>query len=394
MSPHDRSPSGEFVRLARVASEARDLTTLVGAEHQMRIGMRRALVSCNWSDLDEAQDKLMDSPSLAARFNASLHHVLETPELAAVGRGAYWHGLVLAIPVTLASREGALVPLAHPLASALRESLQEQFPHGTGIRLISRLIPQLVVHSMRTRSLYELVEELASGEDGMEAGRDAHPGIEFAPRSGLGRHYLFALAFTAHPEQFALEMPGDLRREPALVKWAADQTEKITNDFAERGWHLEMRVSVPQRLREMLSLPPELSDVREVDALLDHVASQHGTPITMLRADLSLRRREEAALQITISERRVGRPLSRSVYRLAPLGLEALAYRVAVRLASAGVELAAAEDTLRRAVERAITLTNAAPASETTAPHALPASHALGTRALWSRITRSLRHPT
>lgn len=398
MSAHDLSPSAELVRLTRVASEARDLSTLVCAQHQMRVAIRRALVSWNWSDLDEAHDTLKDSPSLAARFNECLHYALETPELASLGLGAHWHGLVLAIPVTFASRDTALDSLPHSLANTLRESLQARFPGGTGIRLLCRLMPQLVAHSMGTRSVYELVEELASGED--RAGEDCakddlgpHPTGDFVPHArSLGRHYLFALAFTAHPEQLALEMAGDFRHDPGLVEWAAAQTERISNDFAERGWPPDVHVSAPQRLREMLSLCPVITDVREVDGLLDHVASRHGVPITTLRADLSLVYGKEGGLRIAISDRRVGTPLAHSVYRLAPLSPGPDAYRVAVRLASAGVELTAEEDTLRRAAERAIMLTNAAPGAEATAARAASTARPFGTKEMLSRFSRSLRH--
>jgi hypothetical protein len=393
MSSHDISSAAEFVRLTRVASEARDLSTLVCAQHQMRVAIRRALVSWNWSDLDEARDLVKDSPSLAARFDECLHQVVETPELTARGPGAHWHGLVLAIPVTLASREAALVSLPHSIATALRESLQTRFPDGTGIRLLRRLTPQLVAHSMGTRSLYVLVEELASGEDGADDDVGSQQSSHIAPHGrGPGRHYLFALAFTAHPEQLALQMTGDLRNEPGLVEWAAAQTESIRNDFAERGWQTDVNVSAPRRLRELLSLWPVLTDVREVDGLLNHVESQHGVPITMLRADLSLIYGKEGGLRIAISDRRVGTLLAHSVYRLMPLSPGPDAYRVAVRLASAGVWLTAEEDTLRRAVERALTLTDAAPASESTAAHAALIARPFGTKELLSRFSRSLKH--
>jgi hypothetical protein len=362
----------------------------VCVQHQLRVAIRRALVSWNWSELDDAHDTLKHSPSLAARFNECLHHAMETPELAAHGPGPHWHGLVLAIPVTFASRDPALVSLPHPLANALRESLQARFPAGTGIRLLCRLTPQLVAHSMGTRSLYELVEQLASGEERAEDDLGPHPAGDLAPHGrSVGRHYLFALAFTADPKQLALEMAGDFRHDPGLVEWAAAQTERISNDFAERGWPPDVHVSAPQRLREMLSLWPMLTDMREVDGLLDHVASQHGVPITMLRTDLSLIYGKEGGLRIDICDRRVGTPLAHGVYRLAPLSPGPDAYRVAVRLASAGVWLTAEEDTLRRAVERAITLTNASPASEATAAHAPPT-----TKAFLSRFSRSLRNPT
>lgn len=395
MSAHDLSSSAELVRLTRIASEARDLSTLVCVQHQLRVAIRRALVTWNWFELDEAHDTLKHSPSLAARFNECLHLALETPELAALGPGSHWHGLVLAIPFTLASRDAGLVTLPHPLANALRESLQARFPGGTGIRLLCRLTPQLVAHSMGIRSLYELVEELASGKDRAEDDRRPHPEVDFAPHGlSLGRHYLFGLAVTADPKQLALEMAGDFRNDPGLVEWAAAQTERISNDFAERGWPSDVHISAPQRLREMLSLWPVLTDVREVDGLLDHVASQHGIPIHMLRADLSLLYGKEGGLRIAICDRRVGTTLAHSVYRLAPLSPGPDAYRVAVRLASAGVWLTAEDDNLRRAVERAITLTNAAPASDATAAHASPTARPFGTKAFLSRFSRSLRNPT
>lgn len=395
MSSQELSLSAELVRLTRVASEACDLSTLVSARHQLRAAVRRALVSQQWSHLDEAQSELAASPPLAARFHESLHHALESPEFTTQGTTPHWHGLVLAIPVTLTSREGTLVSLPPPLARAVRESLQARLPDGTGIRLLSRLIPQLVAHSMRTQSLYELIEELASGESAATPLSGVQPTNDFVPQGrSLGRHYLFALAFTAHPEQFALEMPRELRTEPELGKWAAAQTEMINNDFAERGWQLLARMSAPQRLSEMLSLPPVLSDVRELDAFLDHVASQHEIPVPMLRADLRTGHQEEPGLRIVLSDRRLGgAELAHGFYRLAALGAEAGAYRVAVRLASAGAELAATEETLRRAVDRAITLAPPAPTAATATPDNVPAWR-LGTKSLWSRFSRSSKHPT
>lgn len=394
MSAHDLSPSAELVRLTRVASEARDLSTLVCAQHQLQIAIRRALVSWNWSDLNEAHDTVRHSPSLAARFHECLHHALETPELAAHGLGAHWHGLVLAIPVTFGSRDAALISLPHPLVNALRESLQAQFPGGTGIRLLYRLTPQLVAHSLGIQSLYELVEELASGADHANDTLGPDPTGDFVrPAPSLGRHYLFALAFTAQSEQLALEMAGDLRHNPGLVEWAAAQTERISNDFAERGWPPDVRVSAPQRLREMLSLWPVITDVREVDDLLDHVATQHGVPIATLRADLSLIFGKEGGLRIAISDRQVGTPLAQSVFRLAPLSPGPDTFRVAVRLASAGVELAAEEDTLRRATERAIMLTNAAPTTDANVAPVATAARPFGPKALFSRFSRSPRYP-
>jgi hypothetical protein len=404
MSSHDISPADELVQLTRLASEARGLCALVSIQYQLRAALRRVLVLRQWPHLEEAHRELKDSPSLAARFYESLHCVLETPELGArepgAARearepGARWHGLVLAIPVALTSRAGTLVSLPHPLALALRESLQERLPRGTGIRLANRPLPQFVAHTMGTRSLYELIAELASGEHGAAAAPGSQPASAFVPHGrSLGQHYLFALAVTTRPEQFALEIPGGLQTEPGLVKWAGTQTEKITSDFAERGWPLLMRVSAPRRLREMLSSPPVLSDVRELDGLLDHVASKHGVPVTMLKADLALSDGEEAGLRIAISDRRVGTPLAHGLYRLAALGAEAGAYRVAVRLASAGVELVAADENLRRAVQRAIALTDSPAPSETATPGESPTSGPSGTKAFRSRFSRSLRYPT
>src|SRR5215470_14157002 len=294
MSPQD-SAAEELVRLARVASQARGLPALVSAQHQLRATLRRALALRQWAQLDDVQRELASSPALAARFVESLHHVLETPELAAREPGARWHGLVLAIPVSIASRSGSVFALPEPLALVLRESLQARFPPGTGIRLVNRLVPQLVARSMPARSQYELVEELASGERAAAAAAGVPSTSGFVPHGGsLGQHYLFALALTAHPEQLALEMAGDLHAAPGLVRWAVAQTERMTSDFAERGWPLLIRVSAPQRLSEMLSSPLLLGDVRELDGLLNHVSSRHTTPLAMLRVDLALEQSEEA----------------------------------------------------------------------------------------------------
>jgi hypothetical protein len=393
MSPHD-SPAEELVQLTRLASQARGLIARVCAQYELRAALRRALVLQQWQHLDEAQRELTGSPSLATRFNESLHHVLETPELSAHEPGARWRGLVLAIPAALTSRGGTLLALPEPLALALRESLQARFPSGTGVRLVNRLVPQLVAHMMRLRSLYDLVEELASGECAVAAVPALQSTGGFVPHGrSLGQHYFFALALTAHPEQLALKMPGDLHTEPGLVRWAAAQTERISSDFAERGWPLLMRVSAPRRLSEMLSSPLLVADVRELDGLLDHVASQHGTPVTMLRAALALKHSEEVGLQIAISDRRSGTPLAHGLYRIAALGPEAAAYRVAVRLASAGVELVATDENLVRAVQRAIALTNE-PAPSETPPHDGPTSHPVGRKTFRSRFSRSARHPT
>jgi len=389
MSPQD-SAAEELVRLARVASQARGLPALVSAQHQLRATLRRALALRQWAQLDDVQRELASSPALAARFVESLHHVLETPELAAREPGARWHGLVLAIPVSIASRSGSVFALPEPLALVLRESLQARFPPGTGIRLVNRLVPQLVARSMPARSQYELVEELASGERAETAAAEVPSRSGFVPHGGsLGQHYLFALALTAHPEQLALEMAGDLHAAPGLVRWAAAETERMTSDFAERGWPLLIRVSAPQRLSEMLSSPLLLVDVRELDGLLNHVSSRHGTPLAMLRVDLALKQSEEPRLQITISDRRAGAPLAHGLYRISALGPEAGAYRVAVRLASAGVELATADENLVRAVQRAIALTSETEASAP--PRDGPASPPIQRRTFRSRFSRSAR---
>jgi hypothetical protein len=143
----------------------------------------------------------------------------------------------------------------------------------------------------------------------------------------------------------------------------------------------------------MLSSPLLLGDVRELDGFLDHVASQRGTPVTMLRVDLALRHAEEVGLQIAISDRRVGTPLAQGLYRIGALGPEAGAYRVAVRLASAGVELATGDENLVRAVQRAIALTNELEPSETP-PRDGPTAHPAGRKTFRSRFARSARHPT
>jgi hypothetical protein len=395
MSSPDLSPSEELVRLTRVAARACDLSTLVSAQHYMQAAMRRALALEQWAELGAARSELKSSPALAARFNESLHHVLERPELASHGFGAHWHGLVLVVPVALTSREGSLVSVPAPMALAMRESLQARFPVGTGVRLVNHLTPQLVAHSMTTRSLYELIRKLASGEGTSAVDPGSRPAGDFVPYGrSLGLHYLFGLAFAAGSEQFDLELPRDLGTEPAFARWAAAQTELINNDLAELGWQLLVRVHAPQRLREMLSLPPVLGDVREVDGFLDHVAAQHGIPIPMLRADISVGHVEETGLRIVMSDRKVGMPLADAFYRLGALGAEAGAYRVAVRLASAGVELVAADDALRRAVDRAVTLANAAPKAEPATSQEIPVLRPPGARSLWSRLSRSTKHPT
>ena len=392
MSSHEIAGTEELVRLTCLASEARGLNQLVSTQHELRSVLRRALVSRQWPQLEEARRELAGSPSLAARFDENLWSVLETPELGAQGPGARWHGLVLAIPVSLTARSGTLVSLPPQSARTLRSTLQERFPPDTGIRLVNRPVPQLVAHTMSAQSLYELIEELASGERGGPAATETDTGV-FAPDGrSLGQHYLFALALTPRLEQVGLELPGDLQNNPGLIKWAAAQTERITSDFAERGWQLLMRVSPPQRLRDMLSSPPVLGDVRELDGLLEHAAARHGTPVAMLRADLAPPRGGEAGLRVAISDRRDGKPLARALYRLAALGAEAGAYRVAVRLASAGVELAAADENLDGAVQRAIALTSAPEPPAPALPGVTAAPPVLGFRTLRSRSSRSHRN--
>ena len=364
------------------------------AQYELRAGLRRALVSRQWAELDEAQRELAGSPALAARFSENLHSVLETPELGAEEPGARWHGLVLAIPIALTSRSGTLASLPPSIVHALRDTLQNRFPTGAGIRLLNRPVPQLVAHTMDTQSLYELIAELASGEREAAGAPGSQPEGGFEPRGrSLGQHYLFALALTTRLEQLGLDLPGDLQADPGLVKWAADQSERITSDFAERGWPLLMRVSPPRRLREMLSSPPVLGDVRELDGLLEHAAARQGTPVTSLKADLALTHGAEVGLWIVVSDRGGGTPIARALYRLAALGAEAGAYRVAVRLASAGVELVVADESLRGAVRRAVTLTSAAVPPEAAAtPLEATVSNPLGLRTLRSRFARPPRH--
>ena len=394
MSAQEITASADFVQLTRASSAARGLNALVCAQYDLRAALRHSLVSRQWSQLDEARRELAGSPALAARFEENLWSVLETPELGAHESGARWRGLVLAIPVSLTTRSGTLLSLPQELARTLRATLQQRFPADTGIRLVNRSVPQLVAHTMGVRSLYELIEELASGERGESGAPEADTGV-FAPEGrSLGQHYFFALALTTRLEQVGLELPGELQSDPGLIRWAALQTERITSDFAERGWQLLMRVSPPQRLRDMLSSLPVLGDVRELDALLEHAAARHGTPVAMLRAELAPPRGVEAGLRIAISDRRDGRPLARALYRLAALGAEAGTYRVAVRLASAGVELAAADESLDGAVRRAIAFTGAPVPPEPALPGVTAAPHPLGFSALRSRFSRSHRHST
>ena len=51
----------------------------------------------------------------------------------------------------------------------------------------------------------------------------------------------------------------------------------------------------------MLSSPLLLNDVREVDSVLDHLASRRGSPVAMLRADLAMRGGEEPGVEIGIA---------------------------------------------------------------------------------------------
>jgi hypothetical protein len=383
----------DLVELTRRVAGARGLIAVVLAQHELEGALRRALVSRQWTHLDEARRELQGSPGLEARLTDTLRSVLEKPELSARDHGARWHGLVLAIPATITSRAGILAFLPEPLALAFRESLQARFPPGTGIRLANRLVPQLVAHAMGAQALHALVEELAAGEGGAASGAGSEPTSAFVSHGrSLGQHYLFALVLTPNPAQLALEMPGSFQADPRLVKWAATQTEKITSDFAERGWPIVLRVSAPLRLREMLASPPSLSDVRELDGLLAHVADQHGSPVTMLRVELTPGRSEEPGLCITIHDRSAGTSLAQAFYRLTGRGAEAGAYRVAVRLASAGVELLAADETLLRVVQRAIGLTNEAPPPELPRDGVEP--RRVGARTFRSAFSRSPRHPT
>ncbi|HSD53887.1 MAG TPA: hypothetical protein VLC47_06955, partial [Burkholderiales bacterium] len=73
-------------------------------------------------------------------------------------------------------------------------------------------------------------------------------------------------------------------------------------------------------------------------------------------------------------------------------GADAGAYRVAVRLASAGVQLAAADETLSRTVERAVTLVKDAPRPDTKTAPDISKSRRFGTRLFGARFSRSPRH--
>ena len=395
MSAQEITVPTEFARLTRAAVGARGLNALVCAQHDLRTALRRALVSRQWSQLDDAQRELAGSPALAARFEESLRSVLETPEFGEHESGTRWAGLVLAIPVSLTTRSGTLISLPQVVASTLRATLQERFPPDTGIRLVNRPVPQLVAHTMGAQSLYELTEELASGERAVDSPPPETDTGVFAPEGrSLGRHYFFALALTTRLEQVGLELPGELQNDPGLIRWAAVQTERISSGFAERGWQLLVRVSPPLRLRDMLSSPPVLGDVRELDGLLEHAAARHGTPVAMLRADLASPRDGEAGLRIAISDRRDGRPLASALYGLAALGAEAGAYRVAVRLASAGVELTTKSENLDDAVQRAITLASAPVPPEPAILGVTAAPPGLRFATLRSRFPRSHRHLT
>jgi hypothetical protein len=381
----------ELVRLTRVVFEARGISALVCAQHELRAALRHTLVSRQWSRLVEAQRNLTGSP-LASRFDESLHAVLEMPELVAPEGGRRWHGLVLAIPLMISSRSEMLLALPSAMASALRASLEKQFPPGTAIRLIGRPVPQLAAHSMSAQALHDLIEELASGAPTNQAAAGPSPDRTFvAPGRSLGQHYFFALALTQRPEQLNLELPGDLQTEPRLVKWAAAQTERITSDLAERGWPLVMRICPPRRLRDMLASVPILGDVRELDGMLENAASRLDAPITALRAELALAGGGEAGIRVTLSDRSDGAPLSRALYRIGTAGAAASAYRIAVRLASAGVELAAADENLDGTVRRAKMLTSvpvpseSASSTETATPH-LPRLKSL--RGSFSRAVR------
>jgi hypothetical protein len=391
MSSNEISPSEELVRLTRLAHSAQGLGVLVHAQYELRSAMRRALLLLQWSDLENAQEDLAGSAPLAARFRENLHHVLETPELSAGEPFGRLHGLVLAIPVAITCKSGTLASLPHPLGSTFRASLQERFPGNAAMRLVNRLVPQLVAHSMEARSLYELIRELASGGGAAAAHPESQAATAFRTEGrSQGQHYLFALALAPHHE--GLAHYGDLQTDLGLVKWSAAQTEAITSNFAERGWPLLVRVTPPQRLGQMLASPLLLSDVRELDGLLDHVASRQGCSVTALGADLAMREGEAPGVRIDIREHRSGRLLARGFYGLAPLVAEAGAYRVAVRLASAGVQLAAADEALAHLVERAVALTKDAPQSEAKAAPDIPKSRRFGTRLFGARFSRSPRH--
>jgi hypothetical protein len=391
MASNEISPAEELVRLTRLADEAQSLSVVVNAQHEMRSAIRRAVVLQHWSQLESAQRELAASQSLASRFGENLHHVLETPELSAGEPFGRLHGLVLAIPVALTCKAGTLALLPRPLASTFRESLQDRFPGNVAMRLANRVVPQLAAHAMGARALYEMIRELASGAGGPAAPPDAQAEAAFRPYGrSLGQHYLFALALAPHHEDLAHY--GDLQSDPGLVKWSAAQTEAITSNFAERGWPLLARVSTPMRLRHMRASPLLLSDVRELDGLLDHFATRQGRPITALGVALAMRGGEEAGVWIGVSDRRSGAALARAFYRLAPLHAEAGAYRVAVRLASAGVQLAAADEAVARTVERAIALVKDAPSAEAQPGPDSTQTRRLARKLFGARFSRPPRH--
>lgn len=374
----------ELVQLTRLADGASGLGVLVRAQYELRGAVRRALVAQQWPLLESVQRELAGSPALAARFNDNLYHELETPELSGGEPFGRLHGLVLAIPVVLTCKAGTLSSLPRPLDAAFRETLQSRFPGTTAIRLVNRLVPQLAAHSMGAPALYDMIRELASGGRG-----NPEQEAQFQPDGrSSGQHYLFALALTPQHQDIALH--GELDADAGLVKWAAAQTESLNSACAERGWPIVLRVSAPRRLRQMLASPLSLSEVREVDSLLDHLASRLGRPVTALRAELGMRGKEEPGVDIHIRERISGTPLARAFYRLPPLGADAGAYRVAVRLASAGVQLAAADETLERVVERAVTLTKEAPPPESSRPDK-PQPRRFGAQLFRTRFSRSPR---
>lgn len=391
MSDSGILPEQDLVGLTRLAAEARGAYPLVCAQYELRSALRRLLVAHQWAELEEARQAVASAPSLAARFKDNLHAVLELPELGSQTPGTRWHGLVLVVAAALASRSGTLVSLPHVVAQSMRESLEERFPTGTGIRLLNRPVPQLAAHSMTAQALQGLVDELASGAG--SAGSLTPPDGEFAARGrSLGLHYFFALALTTRPEQLGLEMP-DFQADPRLAKWAADQTERITSDFAERGWPLLMRVSPPRRLREMLSSLPVLGDVRELDGLLEHCTARPSGAVETLRAELALSNAREPGVRIAIADAAGGAPIARVLYRFAAQGAEAAAYRVAVRLASAGVELVAADESLSGAVQRAVTLASAPEPPDAPPPGRDGPSRHPRLRSLPSRFARSPRQP-
>jgi hypothetical protein len=142
----------------------------------------------------------------------------------------------------------------------------------------------------------------------------------------------------------------------------------------------------------MRASPLLLSDVRELDGLLDHFATRQGRPITALGVALAMRGGEEAGVWIGVSDRRSGAALARAFYRLAPLHAEAGAYRVAVRLASAGVQLAAADEALARTVERAVALVKDAPSAEAQPGPDSTRSRRLARKLFGARFSRPPRH--